>query len=89
MIIPLFVGRDISIKAIDHALNTNRMVVLMSQKDINVEAPSPDDLYSVGTVCMIIRMLKLPDGRVKILVQGLSKYGRSLLPRQTHSLSLR
>jgi ATP-dependent Lon protease len=73
MIIPLFVGRDISIKAIDHALNTNRMVVLMSQKDINVEAPSPDDLYSVGTVCMIIRMLKLPDGRVKILVQGLSK----------------
>ena len=73
MIIPLFVGRDISIKAIDHALNTNRMVVLMSQKDINIEAPSPDDLYSVGTVCMIIRMLKLPDGRVKILVQGLSK----------------
>ncbi len=73
MIIPLFVGREISIKAIDHALNTNRMVVLMSQKDINVEAPSPDDLYSVGTVCMIIRMLKLPDGRVKILVQGLSK----------------
>ncbi len=73
MIIPLFVGRDISIKAIDHALNTNRMVVLMSQKDINVEAPLPDDLYSVGTVCMIIRMLKLPDGRVKILVQGLSK----------------
>jgi ATP-dependent Lon protease len=73
MIIPLFVGRDISIKAIDHALNTNRMVVLMSQKDINVEAPSPDDLYAVGTVCMIIRMLKLPDGRVKILVQGLNK----------------
>ena len=73
MIIPLFVGRDISIKAIDHALNTNRMVVLMSQKDINVESPLPDDLYSVGTVCMIIRMLKLPDGRVKILVQGLSK----------------
>ncbi|HMK60965.1 MAG TPA: endopeptidase La [Dissulfurispiraceae bacterium] len=73
MIIPLFVGRDISIKAIDHALNTNRMVVLMSQKDINIESPLPDDLYSVGTVCMIIRMLKLPDGRVKILVQGLSK----------------
>jgi ATP-dependent Lon protease len=73
MIIPLFVGRDISIKAIDHALNTNRMVVLLSQKDINIESPAPDDLYSVGTVCMIIRMLKLPDGRVKILVQGLSK----------------
>src|SRR5512139_686031 len=73
MIIPLFVGRDISIKAIDQALNTNRMVLLLTQKDLNVETPAPEDLYTVGTVCMIMRMLKLPDGRVKILVQGLSK----------------
>ncbi|HKN18419.1 MAG TPA: endopeptidase La, partial [Dissulfurispiraceae bacterium] len=73
MILPLFVGRDISIKAIDHALNTNRMVLLLAQKDLNVEAPTTDDLYLMGTVCMIMRMLKLPDGRVKILVQGLSK----------------
>ncbi|MBI3592406.1 MAG: LON peptidase substrate-binding domain-containing protein, partial [Nitrospirae bacterium] len=73
MILPLFVGRDVSIKAIDHALNTNRMVLLLAQKDLNVEAPATDDLYLMGTVCMIMRMLKLPDGRVKILVQGLSK----------------
>ena len=73
MILPLFVGRDISIKAIDHALNTNRMVLLLAQKDLNIEVPTTDDLYSMGTVCMIMRMLKLPDGRVKILVQGLSK----------------
>jgi ATP-dependent Lon protease len=73
MILPLFVGRDVSIKAIDHALNTNRMILLLSQKDMSVEYPNPDDLYSVGTVCMIMRMLKLPDGRVKILVQGLIK----------------
>ncbi|MFO0752239.1 MAG: endopeptidase La [Thermodesulfovibrionales bacterium] len=73
MILPLFVGRDISIKAIDQALNTNRMVLLLAQKDLNVESPKPDDLYAMGTVCMIMRMLKLPDGRVKILVQGLSK----------------
>ncbi len=73
MILPLFVGRDISIKAIDHALNTNRMVLLLAQKDLNVETPTTDDLYLMGTVCMIMRMLKLPDGRVKILVQGLSK----------------
>src|SRR3990172_7607130 len=73
MIIPLFVGRDISIKAIDHALSTNRMILLLTQKDVNVESPSVADLYSVGTVGMIMRMLKLPDGRVKILVQGLSK----------------
>ncbi|MEW6118101.1 MAG: endopeptidase La [Nitrospirota bacterium] len=73
MILPLFVGRDVSIKAIDHALNTNRMVLLLAQKDLNVETPKTDDLYLMGTVCMIMRMLKLPDGRVKILVQGLSK----------------
>ncbi len=73
MILPLFVGRDISIKAIDHALNTNRMVLLLAQKDLNVESPTTADLYLMGTVCMIMRMLKLPDGRVKILVQGLSK----------------
>lgn len=73
MIIPLFVGRDVSIKAIDSSLNTHRMILLLTQKDMNVEIPTPEDLYSVGTVCMIMRMLKLPDGRVKILVQGISK----------------
>ena len=73
MIIPLFVGREVSIKAIDQALSTNRMILLLTQKDLSIENPSVDDLYSVGTVGMIMRMLKLPDGRVKILVQGLSK----------------
>ncbi|MBI5187972.1 MAG: endopeptidase La [Nitrospirae bacterium] len=73
MILPLFVGREMSIKAIDYSLNTNRMVLLLTQKDLNVENPAPDDLYSIGTVGMIMRMLKLPDGRVKILIQGLSK----------------
>jgi ATP-dependent Lon protease len=73
MIIPLFVGREISIKAIEHALSTNRMILLLTQKDLSVENPSTGDLYQVGTVGMVMRMLKLPDGRVKILVQGLSK----------------
>ena len=73
MIIPLFVGREISIKAIDTALSSNRMILLLTQKDLSVENPATTDLYSVGTVGMIMRMLKLPDGRVKILVQGLSK----------------
>jgi ATP-dependent Lon protease len=49
------------------------MVILLSQRDINIETPQPEDLYSFGTVCLIMRMLKLPDGRVKVLVQGLSK----------------
>ncbi len=73
MILPLFVGREMSIKAIEHSLNTNRMVLLLTQKDMNIENPKPEDLYSVGAVGIIMRMLKLPDGRVKILVQGLSK----------------
>ena len=73
MIIPLFVGRDISVKAIDTALSSNRMILLLTQKDLSIENPATTDLYSIGTVGMIMRMLKLPDGRVKILVQGLSK----------------
>ncbi|MDA8078940.1 MAG: endopeptidase La [Nitrospiraceae bacterium] len=73
MIIPLFVGREVSIKAIDYALSGNRMILLLTQKDLSIENPTTDDLYRVGTVGMVMRMLKLPDGRVKILVQGLSK----------------
>ncbi|MDA8240370.1 MAG: endopeptidase La [Nitrospiraceae bacterium] len=73
MIIPLFVGREISIKAIDHALSSNRMILLLTQKDLSIENPTVNDLYTIGTVGMIMRMLKLPDGRVKILVQGLAK----------------
>lgn len=73
MILPLFVGRDKSIKAIDHALNSHRMIMLLTQKDFNVETPKKEDIYHVGTVALIMRMLKLPDGRVKVLVQGLAK----------------
>ncbi|RPI37690.1 MAG: endopeptidase La, partial [Nitrospiraceae bacterium] len=73
MIIPLFVGREISIKAIEHALGSSRMILLLTQKDLSIENPTSGDLFTVGTVGMIMRMLKLPDGRVKVLVQGLSK----------------
>ncbi|MBF0540549.1 MAG: endopeptidase La [Nitrospirae bacterium] len=73
MILPLFVGREKSIKAIDHAIGSNRMVLLLTQKDHNVEDPVKSDLYSIGTVGLVMRMLKLPDGRVKILIQGLAK----------------
>jgi ATP-dependent Lon protease len=73
MILPLFVGRDMSIKAIEHASGENKLILLVSQKDVNVENPDEDDLYRVGTVGTILRMLKLPDGRLKILVQGLAK----------------
>ena len=82
MILPLFVGREMSIKAIEHSLSSNKMVFLVTQKDLDVENPTPDDLYSVGTAGVIMRMLKLPDGRVKILIRGLSK-ARALSYSQT------
>jgi ATP-dependent Lon protease len=73
MIVPLFVSRDRSIKAIETALADNRMILLVSQKDVNKEEPTRDDLFEVGTVAIIMRMLKLPDGRIRILIQGLSR----------------
>ena len=73
MIIPLFVGRETSIKAVDSALAGDRMILLATQHEMSEEDPPPDKIYNVGTVAMIMRMLKLPDGRVKILVQGLAK----------------
>jgi ATP-dependent Lon protease len=73
MIIPLFVGREMSVKAVDSALAGDRMILLATQYEISEEDPPPDKIYGVGTVAMIMRMLKLPDGRIKILVQGLAK----------------
>jgi ATP-dependent Lon protease len=73
MIVPLFVSRDRSIRAVDEALSQNRMILLVSQKDVDKEEPTQEDLYKVGTVAVIMRMLKLPDGRIRILIQGLSR----------------
>lgn len=71
MIAPLFVGREKSKSAIDQSLATNRMILLLTQKEMDVEDPKREDVYDVGTVALIMRMLKLPDGRVRILAQGL------------------
>jgi ATP-dependent Lon protease len=73
MVLPLFVGRETSVLAIEAALAQDRLIFLATQKDQAVENPEPEDIYSVGTVSLILRMLKLPDGRLKILVQGKSK----------------
>jgi len=73
MILPLFVGRDMSIKAIEEALEDTKMIMILTQRDLSVENPVESDLYDVGVVGLIMRMLKLPDGRIKVLVQGLSK----------------
>ena len=73
MIVPLFVNRERSAKAVDQALSENRMILLVSQKTANVDDPKAEDLHEFGTVSVIMRMLKLPDGRVRILVQGFSR----------------
>ena len=73
MILPLFVGREKSVQAVDAALNGSRYIFISTQKDESVDDPTPDDLYRTGTVAMIMRMLKMPDGRLKVLVQGLTR----------------
>jgi len=73
MIVPLYVSRERSIKAVDQALAENRMILLAAQKRQDEDEPGPDDVYPVGTVALIMRMLKLPDGRIRVLVQGLSR----------------
>lgn len=73
MIIPLFVGRETSIRSVEEALAKNRLIFLASQKDISEDNPTPESIYTTGTVAMIMRMRKLSDGRVKILIQGVAK----------------
>jgi len=73
MIVPLFVNRDRSTKAVDQSLSENRMIMVVAQKDPNIDDPKAADLHQFGTVALIMRMLKLPDGRVRILVQGFAR----------------
>ncbi len=73
MIIPLFVGRPSSVEAVNAALEGDKLLMLLTQKDATADNPEPKDLYEVGMVCMVMRTLKLPDGRLKVLVQAVSK----------------
>lgn len=73
VILPLFVGRDMSINAVEKSLSKDRLIIVAAQKDLTDEDPLPERIYSVGVVSQIMRMLRLPDGRVKVLIQGLKK----------------
>ena len=73
MILPLFIGREKSVKAVEAALKKGRHLLVCTQKEESTEDPGPNDLYSAGTVVQVMRMLKMPDGRIKILVQGASR----------------
>ena len=73
VIAPLSVARELSIQAVDRALSENRMILLVAQRDKDEEDPGREDLYEIGTVAVIMRMLKLPDERIRVLVQGVCR----------------
>ncbi|MBP6596293.1 MAG: endopeptidase La [Arenimonas sp.] len=70
MVIPLFVGRDRSIKALEQAMAGDKQILLIAQKSPDVDDPGADDLYAVGTLAQVLQLLKLPDGTIKVLVEG-------------------
>src|SRR5262245_19757859 len=70
MVIPLFVGRPKSIKAMEIAMETGKSILLVAQKSAAKDEPAPDDMYTIGCISNILQMLKLPDGTVKVLVEG-------------------
>ena len=70
MVTPLFVGRQKSIEALEKAMAADKQVLLVAQKNPSVDDPKVDDLYSVGTIASILQLLKLPDGTVKVLIEG-------------------
>ena len=70
MVLPLFVGREKSIQALEVAMNTNKQVLLIAQRDAGDDDPQQADMYEIGTVASILQLLKLPDGTVKVLVEG-------------------
>ena len=73
MVIPLFVGREKSIRCLDRAMENDKRVFLVAQKDAGIDEPQAEDLFEVGTVATILQMLKLPDGTVKVLVEGMQR----------------
>jgi len=73
MIVPLFVGRDKSIKSLNEVMKTNKKIILVTQKDAEIDDPVERDLYSIGCESKILQLLKLPDGTVKVLVEGIDR----------------
>jgi len=73
IIAPLFVGRPRSLKAIEHAMLQERKILLVAQKEVEIEDPEASDLYTVGTVCNILQMVRIPDGTTKVLIEGMER----------------
>ncbi|WP_169569219.1 endopeptidase La [Sneathiella limimaris] len=73
MIVPLFVGRDKSVRALEDVMNDDKQILLVAQKDASKDDPGEDDIHNVGTVASVLQLLKLPDGTVKVLVEGVER----------------
>ena len=70
MIVPLFVGREKSVHALEEVMKDDKQILLVAQKNASQDDPGPDDIYTVGTLATVLQLLKLPDGTVKVLVEG-------------------
>ena len=73
MVAPLFVGRKQSVNSLNHVMTTDKKIFLLAQKDSEVDNPSIDNLYKWGTVAKVLQLLKLPDGTIKVLVEGIER----------------
>ncbi|MET1024122.1 MAG: LON peptidase substrate-binding domain-containing protein, partial [Pseudoxanthomonas sp.] len=73
MVIPLFVGRDKSMHALEQAMAADKRILLVAQKSAETDDPSAADLYQIGTLAQVLQLLKLPDGTIKVLVEGVSR----------------
>ena len=73
MIVPLFVGREKSIRALQEVVDQDQNIILLTQKEAAIEDPTENDVYHVGTVGTVLQMLKLPDGTVKVLIEGMER----------------
>src|SRR6202043_1898885 len=73
MIVPLFVGREKSIRALEEVMKNDALIMLATQKNASDDDPSPDSIYETGTLASVLQLLKLPDGTVKVLVEGLER----------------
>ncbi|KRB08919.1 endopeptidase La [Lysobacter sp. Root690] len=87
MVIPLFVGRDKSIRALDQAMESDKRILLVAQKSAETDDPAAEDLYEIGTLAQVLQLLKLPDGTIKVLVEGVSRVAVSDVIERDGALS--
>ena len=85
-VMPLFVGREKSIQALNEAMSGDKQIFLVTQKSAELDVPKLEDLYSVGTMANILQLLKLPDGTVKVLVEGVQRFNLMSLSEENNVL---